>query len=146
MHIEHIHFDEIFDAQPRGGDFSFKSKGRTQYGVMLGRRVIPREGATYAVAFVQPGDWCTVLGWRDLASTTVTLKQSAWSYLLSELSMIFVIGPAVIGAGLLLGGPGVALVLSALVAVVSLVLLYGVIRRNRRVRQGLIAADHSAVP
>lgn len=51
MHIEQIHFDEVFDIQTVRGDFSFRSRGRAHYGVNLQNRVIPRPGSTFAVAF-----------------------------------------------------------------------------------------------
>lgn len=146
MHIEQVHFDEIFDAQSRGGDFSFKSTGRTEYGVRLGNGVVPREGTTYAVAFAEPGDWSTVLGWRDLACTAVTLRQSAWSCLCSELSMIFILGPAVIGGGLLFGGPGAALAVSALIGVLTFILIRKVVGRNRQVGDALRAVKGRQCP
>lgn len=146
MHVEQVHFDEVFDTQPLRGDFSFKSRGRIQYGVNLRSGVIPRDGATWAVAFAEPGDWSTVIGWRNLALPAVTLRQSTWSYVFSEMSMIFLLGPAFIAAGLGFGGPGTALVVSAIVAILVGSGVYRVAARNRRVRQALLAVEDSAIP
>jgi hypothetical protein len=82
MHVEKIHFDEVFDAVAEDGNFSFRSHGRTHYGVKLQKHVIPRAGSTFAIAFAEPGNWSTVLGWRDLASTDVVFARPAsfWLY------------------------------------------------------------------
>ena len=136
MHVEKVRFDEVFDVAPRGGDFSFRSQGKTQYGVRLQSGIIPGNGSTFAVAFDQPGQWTTVLGWRDLASGDVRLAHPDWALWLVTLSDLLAVGVFLIVGGLLLGGPGIALAVAA-------AFLYPAIRqmrRNRAVRQALLAA------
>lgn len=112
MQIERIHFEEVFDVA--AGDFSFRSEGRTHYGVSLGHGTIPQAGATYAVAFGRPGDWNSVLGWRDLGSPAVTLAHSTTGLLLSTVYDIYLYGLFFFAGGFLFGGIRLALVFAAL--------------------------------
>jgi hypothetical protein len=84
MHIEKIHFDEVFDVV--GGTFSFNTGGHKIYAVTIAPHMIPRPGTAYIVAFTKPKDWSTVVGWRDVASGEIVLKYSGWAYWLSELT------------------------------------------------------------
>lgn len=136
MHIETVQFDDVFDVAPHGGHFSFRSRGKTQYGVKLENGVIPRKGATFAVAFDRPGQWSTVLGWRDLASGDVRLAHPGWTLWLGSLSDLLTFGIFFVVGGLLLGGIGVALAVAA-------AFLYPAtrqMRRNRAVKRALRAA------
>ena len=104
--------------------------------VRLRSGIIPGNGSTFAVAFDQPGQWSTVLGWRDLASGDVRLAHPNWTLWLGTLSDLLAVGVFLIVGGLLLGGVGVALAVAA-------ALLHPAIRqmrRNRAVRQALLAA------
>lgn len=135
MHIERIRFDRIFDAEPRGGDFSFASGGKSTYGVRLPGRAIPREGAVLALAFARPGDWSSVLGWRDLATREVELGHPWWELLWYELDMLWLLVPFVLVGGMVAaGGPGL-LAAAALAAAVATLLVVRVARRNRRLRR-----------
>lgn len=137
MHVEKVHFDEVFDVAPRG-DFSFRSQGRTRYGVRLQSGVIPVNGSTFAVAFDQPGQWTTVLGWRDLPTGDVRLARPDWTLWFDALSDLFVPGALFVFGALLLGGAGVALAVAMAAA-----FLYPAIRQmhqNRAVRRALLAA------
>lgn len=140
MLIEKIHFDEVFDVQALRGDFSFSTRGRPCYGVNLGNKVIPRPGATFAVAFVKPDDWSTVLAWRDLASKKVRFKQPSWAALLLAASDLILFGPLFITVGLTLAGEWlVAGVFAALFAVGVLTMLTRGVMRNRMVERALLA-------
>jgi hypothetical protein len=138
MHVETIHFDAVFDVVERSGNFSFKSGGLTEYGVRLRNRAIPRQGAAYAVAFAERGNWQSVMAWRDLASGDVVFAQSTMSlqfYMLSDLIMygwLFITG-AVLMAG------GVAAALVTLAAPVAWRIYY-LMRRNRELKDALLAA------
>lgn len=112
MQIERIHFEEVFDVA--AGDFSFRSEGRTHYGVSLGHGTIPEAGAAYAVAFGRPGDWSSVLGWRDLGSPAVTLKHSAAGLVLATVYDIYWYGLFFFAGGFLFGGIRMALAFAAL--------------------------------
>lgn len=112
MQIERIHFEEVFDVA--AGDFSFRSEGRIHYGVSLGHGTIPQAGATYAVAFGRPGDWNSVLGWRDLGSPAVTLAHSTTGLLLSTVYDIYLYGLFFFAGGFLFGGIRLALAFAAL--------------------------------
>lgn len=84
MHIEKIHFDDVFDVVYNLGTFSFRTGGFKEYAVTVAPHMIPRPGTTYIVAFTEPKDWRAVVGWRDVASGEITLKYSGWAYWLSE--------------------------------------------------------------
>jgi len=112
MQIERIHFEDVFDVA--GGDFSFRSEGRTHYGVSLGHGTIPQAGATYAVAFGRAGDWNSVLGWRDLASQEVILTHSTLGLVLSTVYDVYWYGLFFFVGGFLFGGIRMALAFAAL--------------------------------
>lgn len=135
MHIERIRIDRVFDAQARGA-FSFCSGGSVTYGVELPGKIVPRSGAVLVVAFARPGDWSSVLGWRDAAGGKVVLDDRWWI----ELDLVYTLAPLPLVAGLVLGGAAGGL--AALVAVAAAVawLVAWVVRRNRRVRAALLGA------
>jgi len=122
MHIERIHFDEVFDVQASRGDFSFRSRGRPHYGVNLQNRVVPESGSTFAVAFEKPGDWQRVLGSRDLASGKVVLARPTWIGLLLQADFFLFGLPFLVGT-LLMGGFWAGLVLGALLLLALYVLV-----------------------
>jgi hypothetical protein len=138
MHIEMIRFDAVFDVVERSGTFSFKSGDRTGYGVRLQNRAIPRQGAAYAVAFAERGNWQSVMGWRDLASNDVVLAQSTMSFQFWLLSDLIIYG-CLFCAGLLLVAGGAALGLIALVAPAAWA-VFLLMRRSRKVKDALLAA------
>jgi hypothetical protein len=117
MHVENIRFDEVFDAAESSGCFSFRSDSRTVYGVRLHNRVIPRSGSTFAVAFAEPGNWNTVLGWRELSSADgmrAVASQSSWVLALSDYLVMLLLG------GLLLAHvPGGVAIMAALACVAA---------------------------
>lgn len=138
MHIEKVRFDEVFDVAAHRGDFSFRSRGHTQYGVNLKNDVIPREGSTFAIAFAEPGDWTTVLGWRDLESADVMLTRPTWSLWLFNLSDIILYGLILIVGGLLLAGVGGGIAVTVVIAAVA---FYGIVRGmrlNHSVKEALL--------
>lgn len=138
MHIEMIRFDTVFDVVERSGTFSFKSGGRTEYGVRLQNHAIPRQGAPYAVAFAERGNWQSVMGWRDLASGDAVLAQSTMSFQFWVLGDLIVYG-WLFCAGLLLVAGGVALAVLALVAPAAWA-VFLLMRRSRKVKDALLAA------
>lgn len=140
MHIEKVRFDEVFDVAAQRGDFSFRSQDRVQYGVRLGQHVIPRAGASFAIAFAEPGKWDTILGWRELASPHVTLAHPTWSFWFLGLSDILLVGLALIALALLLAGPVGALVATAAVVGIALFPAIRFMRLNRAVKRALLAA------
>lgn len=121
MHVEKVRFDEVFDIVAPTGYFSFRSAGRTHYGVRLRERCIPAAGATFAVAFSEKGNWNSVLGWRAIDSYEVMLAHPAALTWLTALTEAPAGGLFGIACGLLLGG--VAL---------------GQARSNRTVKQALL--------
>jgi hypothetical protein len=138
MHIEKVKFDNVFDVAASRGDFSFRSGGRTVYGAKLQHHDIPPEGSIYAIAFAEPDDWTTVLGWRDLASQKVTLKRPLWWFWIDKLSDIAIYGMFFIGGGLLFAGVRGAL--AAALAMLLVLLWQGcsAMRLNRTVKHGLL--------
>ncbi|MEH6434055.1 hypothetical protein [Massilia sp. DD77] len=146
MKIERIRFDEVFDVAACRGDFSFRSGGKTHYGVNLHNKVIPRAGSTYAVAFGRPGDWTSVLGWRDLATPAVGLKTPGWWTTLVAMFDVYYLAPALIAPALLLGGPLAGLVAAACVAGLMLAWIAHVMLRNRKLKRilGAMTASDNA--
>lgn len=139
MQIERIRIDRVFDAQRRGA-FSFESAGVVTYGVELPGKRVPRAGTELLVAFARPGDWSSVLGWRDAADSRVVLNYP-WSRLAwMELDLAWALAPLLLVAGFALGGALGGL--TALLAVCAAAgwLVAHVWRRNRRVRAALGAA------
>lgn len=145
MHIERIDFDHVFDIQPGPGDFSFTSRGQTHYAVNLQRGLIPQAGSSCLVAFAQPGDWSTVLGWLDLQTGTPRLKDNSWLAVLSDMTAIAWLAPFLLGGALLFIGPGAALaVLLALCGLAGL-RVYRIVRRRQRVLRALSTACRGAL-
>lgn len=143
MHVESIRFDEVFDVAAQRGDFSFRSRNRTHYGVRLRKHLIPRPGASYAIAFAEPGKWDTVLGWRELASPDVMLAHPTWSAVLLGLSDIVCVGMLLIAAGLLLAGAAGALAAMLALACMALFQFWRTLRLNQAVKRALLAAGEA---
>lgn len=139
MHIERIRFDRVFDAQPRGGAFSFASAGKTVYGVALPGRRIPREGATLALVLAQAGNWQSVLGWRDLGTQETAVAGSTLGIVVDSLDPLCYLTPFLIAGGFLLAGVAGALGgLTVAGAGVAWLAARG-LQRRRRVRAALAA-------
>jgi len=135
MHVEKIHFDEVFDAVAEDGNFSFRSHGRTHYGVKLQKHVIPRAGSTFAIAFAEPGNWSTVLGWRDLASTDVVFARPASFWLYFAVSDIVMYALFVVVGGYLYAGAGGTLAVTVVCACIA----FYHMRLNHKVKRALSA-------
>ncbi|WP_312519551.1 hypothetical protein [Massilia sp.] len=144
MHIERITFDRVFDAVESIGDFSFDSAGRRVFAARFGPGAVPRQGATYAIAFSRPGDWGTVLGWRDLATPTVLLRERArdpfWLDIAINIDIVIVIVVAVIVPVLILVLLGLAAGCAAFAMLLGLVhaLVRSAGRRKDAVRARLL--------
>lgn len=137
MHIERIRFDKVFDVQPFHGQFSYASADAVTYSVHLPGRVIPREGATWAVAFERPGDWSTLLGWRDLAAQRTTLTNQMWHLLLEQAWGVYWFAIPALALGIYCGGPWAAAVLVVGTVIGGASMLRHLVRRNRQVRAAL---------
>jgi hypothetical protein len=92
MHIEKIHFDDVFDVVHNLGTFSFRTGQIKKYEVTIAPHMVPRPGTTYVVAFTKPKDWRTIVGWRILGSEEVVLAYSGLGYWISNWinSLIFI--------------------------------------------------------
>ncbi len=141
MHIERVHFDEIFDAQAGRGDLSFSSGGRVKYGVHLHRRAIPQVGSTYLFALASRDDWSHPLGWMDVQTKTIFLKHSTWLEVLSGLGSLIWLAPLLLGGALLLGGTSAALVALLAICCAFFWMVYRSVDRNRSIRKALREAD-----
>ncbi|MGB9110344.1 MAG: hypothetical protein WCC39_16780 [Telluria sp.] len=146
VHVEKIRFDEVFDVVAHRGSFSFRSGNRTHYGARLQNHLIPRPGATFAIAFAEPDQWSTVLGWRELASAEVTLARPAWHALLLGLGDIACVGMVLIAAGLLLAGAFGALAAMLALACMTLFQYWRARRRNGAVEQALLVISPFSRP
>lgn len=145
MHIEQIDFDEVFDIQAARGDFSFRSRGRAHYGANLQNRVIPRPGSRFAVAFATPGDWPSVIGSRDLASSEVVLARPTWMAFLLQAGDFFVFGLPFIVGTLVFGGSWPGLVLAALLALAIAYVIVRGLRVNRAATQALLGIGQNDI-
>lgn len=139
MQVERIRFEEVFDAPSRRGSFSFRSGGKSNYGVRLPGQPVPRAGAVFAVAFGKPGDWSTVLGTRDLATQRVTLSMPAWAIMLHQFDLLSCLAVPLLVGSLLFGGPLAALAMLAALAAGVVAFSRRETRQNRRVRAALLA-------
>lgn len=137
MHIRQVSFDRVFDVQERTGDFSFEDGGRPVYGVRAFGHGIPREGATYAVAFLEPGNWETVVGWRDLATSRVDLRRSDWTVITHAMPFWMPLVPGVIAVSHDPGGSKVFMTLAGAVMLASIVHGARGLLRNRRADRAL---------
>ena len=133
MHIERIRFDKVSDVQARA--FSFTSAGKNRYGVELPGRIVPHEGATYAVALAGPDDWSKVLGWREIGTQEVFLPRHTWLVrsMYVEAAWWLLIGSTIATAKMLT--PWMILLLPCAIAAV----VWHTQRRNRALRQALLA-------
>ena len=145
MHIRQVRFDRVFDVQQRSGDFSFEDGGWPVYGVNAAGMGIPQEGATYAVAFSEAGNWNTVIGWRDLATSTVRIKRSAWQLALQQLPYGYLMIPVPYAISLALGGYWAAVPIAALMLLVFGACVYRAAWRNRKAI-GALREVHPAAP
>lgn len=145
MHIRQVRFDRVFDVRQRTGDFSFEDGGWPVYGVSAGAMGIPREGASYAVAFDEAGNWNTVIGWRDLAGAQVAIRRSAWALAVQQLPYNYLLIVLPYGIALAFGGYWAALPVAALALLMVGATVYRAAWRNRQAVQALRAV-HPAVP
>ena len=139
MHIQRIRFDRVFDIQPSRGLFSFESADGVVYSVHLPGRVIPLAGATWDVAFAQPGNWNTLLGWRDVASERITLSHRVRGLLVDQFEVWCYFGIPVLVATLIFGGPVFILALLLAWSIAMVWVIHRIMRSNRRVRAALSA-------
>lgn len=137
MHVEQINFDRVFDVQELTGSFSFERAGWPVYGVSAPGLGIPRAGSTYAVAFAETGNWQTVLGWRDLSTSTVRLRESTWQFGIRHLPYLYLAAPVPVGIAMAVGGYWAAAPLLASILLVYAAVVRHVAWRNRWLRQSL---------
>ena len=97
---------------------------------------MPHQGASYAVALARPDDWSRILGWRELGTQQVFLREPAWLVVWAVTEAVFwVVAMAALAAAKLLG-PWVLVLLAGVACLLALHLR----RRNRALRQALLAA------
>lgn len=117
MHVERVRFDRVFDVHERRKQFSVEYGGKPVYGVIALGLGIPREGTTYAVAYREPGNWETVVGWRDLSTGKVRLRRSGWTVITSAMPFWMPLVPGVIAVS---DDPGASKLFLTLAAAVML--------------------------
>ena len=137
MHIQRIRFDRVFDIQPALGLFSFASADTVTYGVNVPDHTIPEAGATWAVAFGQPGEWSTVYGWRDLAAQRLTLTYKVRQALFDQAWGVYWFAIPALALSWYVGGPWAAAALALAAVLGGAWMLRDVVRRNRQVRSAL---------
>jgi len=139
FHVETVCFERIFDAPARTGSFSFEAAGKRHYGVILHGGDVPREGARYAVALAEPGNWQTIRAWRDLSTSDVHLHETVWMVVMEYAWLVYFVFPLLLGMALFgLGGWAALAVLAASVWA-GAAWLRRVVRRNRAMARALLA-------
>lgn len=146
MHVEQISFDRVFDTQALTGSFSFERGGWPVYGVSVPGMAIPAAGATYAVAFAEPGNWEKVLGWRDLSTSKVHLTHSAWAVGIRQIPYLYLLLSVPFGLGTAFGGNWVAGLIAALLLLPFFAAVCRAAWRNRWVAQALQAGSPAVGP
>jgi len=141
MHVERVRFDRVFDVRERLKEFSFEEGGWPVYGVSALGLGIPREGATYAVAFVERGNWETVVGWRDLTTSKVALRRTNLAAVTQPLPFVGPLLPGVFAAANGPGGSKAFLSVAAVILVAAVSHTARAVARNRRADAALRAAD-----
>lgn len=142
MHIERIHIERVFDAQA-SGTFSFESGGATFYGARLPGRIVPRAGATLLLALARPGEWSSMLGWRDAADGRIVLNGPWCNLLYLELELTWWVVPLLVAVGMALGGATGILLVLALVGATACMLVAWTWCRTRHVRAALAGAGQA---
>lgn len=145
MHVERVRFDRVFDVHEHRKEFSVESGGRPVYGITALGLGIPREGASYAVAFLEPGNWETVVGWRDLSTARVELRRSNWAVITLAMPFWVPMMPGVIAVSDDPGASKVFLTLAATIIVASVVHGGRGLLRNRRAERALREANCSSM-
>lgn len=146
FHIEQVCFERIFDAPSRSGNFSFEAGGKRQYGVMLHGGDVPHEGARYAVALAEPGNWQTIRAWRDLSTPDVHLYETVGSVLFTYAWFGYMGLPIVFGVMWLAFGLWAGLLAVVFLLGAGAAYLRRVVVRNRRMDQALRDVDPAAPP
>ncbi|WP_314439728.1 hypothetical protein [Massilia timonae] len=141
MHVERVRFDRVFDVRKRLKEFSFEEGGWPVYGVSALGLGIPREGATYAVAFRERGNWETVVGWRDLSTSKVTLRRSSLAAVTQPLPLVAPLVPGVFAVADKPGASKAFLSLAVLVLLGAVAYAGRAVTRNRRAAKILRGAD-----
>lgn len=141
MHVERVRFDRVFDVRQRLKEFSFEEGGWPVYGVNALGLGIPREGATYAVAFHERGNWETVVGWRDLSTSKVTLRRSSLAAVTQPLPLVAPLVPGVFAVADKPGASKAFLSLAVLVLLGAVAYAGRAVTRNRRAARILRGAD-----
>lgn len=144
MHVERVRFDRVFDVRGSLKEFSFEEGGWPVYGVSALGLGIPREGATYAVAFHERGNWETVVGWRDLSTSKVALRRSSLAAVTQPLPFVAPLVPGVFAVADSPGASKAFLSLAALVLLGAVAYAGRAVTRNRQADKALRDADTSA--
>ena len=142
--IVQLTFDRVFDVQ--GRMFSFESGGKKQYGVSFSDGTVPRDGARYAVALVEEGNWQKVVGWRDLSTPHVVLAETAWDVARDQAWSLYWFGPVFVFGALLFVGGWAALAVLALFLWGAVYFVRRARERNRLVDQALRDIPPAAPP
>jgi hypothetical protein len=140
MQIQRIHFDRVFDIQRFHGFFSYESADGVTYSLNLPGRVVPQEGATWAVAFEKSGDWNTMLGWRDLATHEVRFNRDLGKLLTNQFDFLWFLAIPVLAVALVYGGAAFALMVMLAVLAAGIWKIGRLAIRRRCVRAALLSS------
>lgn len=134
LHLEVVRFERIFDAPGRTvGMFSFEAAGKREYGVRLFDGAVPRAGSHYAVVLAEQGNWQTIIGWRDLATPDVYLRQTVLRTLFEQAWLAYVGLPVLLLIAVITSSLWIALAVLAVALVACVVYLRRVWQRARAI-------------
>jgi hypothetical protein len=144
--LEQVRFERIFDAPSRTGTFSFEADGKRQFGVDLLDSEVPHEGSHYAFVLAEPGNWQTLLGWRDLSTSRVVVRDTLRQLAPHIVWMAYAIVPLVMVLAWRLFGGWAVPVVAALAVCAGLAFARTLLRRHRTIERILCEVPPAAPP
>lgn len=146
FHLEQVRFERIFDAPGRTGTFSFEADGKRQFGVDLLDSEVPREGSHYAFVLSEQGNWQTLLGWRDLSTSRVVVRDKLRQFAPHIVWMAYAIVPLSMGLAWRLFGGWAVPVVALLAVCAGLAFARTLLQRHRTIERMLCEVPPEAPP
>lgn len=146
FHLEQVRFERIFDAPGHTGLFSFEAGGQRQFGVDLLDSEVPREGSHYAFVLAEPGNWQTLLGWRDLSTPDVVVRDTTRQCAPYVVSMAYSLVPMLMAFGWLVFGAWTVPVIAVLALCAAVLYVRLALRRSRTIERMLCEVPPQVPP
>lgn len=146
FHLEQVRFERIFDAPGRTGTFSFEADGKRQFGVDLLDSEVPCEGSHYAFVLAEQGNWQTPLGWRDLSTSRVVVRDKLRQFAPHIVWMAYAIVPLMMGLAWRLFGGWAVPVVAVLTVCAGLAFVRTLRQRHRTIERMLCEVPPETEP